>query len=737
MIPTPPDRQSPESEGGPGMSGAARSMRLGAFYGVIAWATYAIAECCFSLILAWRIEPSDTYVPPHVGFTALVLGVYQAIGGIAGGLLGLGLYAATGKRPSAKSIEPATFLPAATTFTIVAAFVVNLLAQKGFGTFTLLPLLMSVVIMVALLLAAGSSVWSQRLGFLTHPVVVCVLILGLPWITSTLLVGLQSVAVKAAAALLYPGAILSLSFGVQRVIGGRPRGGGDPARAPRVLASLFVASLAVVGVAGVLQRVAVPPLPGTKSARDVDDRPSVILITLDTVRADHLSLYGYGQDTTPNLKRFSKNATLYTRAIAASDMTLSSHASIFTSMYPSRHGTHYAPPPYTLGRPLRKEYTTLAEILSERGYLTMSVVANYVYLGRQFGLAQGFEYLDRRPRANFLRPPEPFFLSSAIRNALTWFAPPSSFAADYRSAEEINFAAFRVLDAVWRDDARFFLFVNYLDAHWPYVSPPPFDSGDPPPPEAYRGDDFSRLKRDVMAFERPLPEERRQRLESLYDLGIRYLDVHVGKLIAHLKELGLYEKSLIIITADHGEAFGERNRIGHGVSVYQDQVHVPLLIKYPYQSRGAIVSEFVSLVDIMPTILDVLGYQVPSFAEGASLATVAARTSRPVISESFPAKFLLDFNPRFNRIARAVFSGPFKFIHSTAGKTQLYDLTKDPTEAHDISTANYEMTNELQMQLGRWLEDVEAASRSSVAPDQGSEIGEADKERLRALGYIP
>ena len=287
-----------------------------------------------------------------------------------------------------------------------------------------------------------------------------------------------------------------------------------------------------------------------------------------------------------------------------------------------------------------------------------------------------------------------------------------------------------------QENARFFLFVNYLDAHWPYVSPPPFDSAEPPPAEAYAWNDFYRLMRDVMTFERPLGEEQRRRLESLYDLGLTYLDLHLGKLLAHLKELGLYEKALIIVTSDHGEAFGEKHLLEHGVSTYQDLLHVPLTIKYPHQSGATVVSELVSAVDIMPTILDVLGYEVPSFAEGESLRKVGIGRSRAVISESFPGNFVLGFGPRFDRIERAIFSGPFKFIGSTDGKRELYDLSMDPNEEHNILDSYGETAKELEARLGRWLEDVQAGARSSVTPSHGSDIDAADKERLRALGYL-
>ncbi|MBI3666425.1 MAG: sulfatase-like hydrolase/transferase, partial [Acidobacteria bacterium] len=216
-----------------------------------------------------------------------------------------------------------------------------------------------------------------------------------------------------------------------------------------------------------------------------------------------------------------------------------------------------------------------------------------------------------------------------------------------------------------------------------------------------------------------------------YDGGIAHLDFHLENLFHRLKELGLYQNSLIIITSDHGEAFGDRNLCNHGgISVYQDLVHIPLLIRYPQSGRKEVADEPVSLVDIMPTVLDVLGMEVPKDLDGRSLQKPDSGRSRLVISECFPGKRLLSWHPRFRRVERALVAGSWKFIHSTAGKRELYDLSKDPDETRNLYTADDGASKDLEARLNQWLQTVPP---ETPAPFK---LNKEALERLRSLGYI-
>jgi len=276
----------------------------------------------------------------------------------------------------------------------------------------------------------------------------------------------------------------------------------------------------------------------------------------------------------------------------------------------------------------------------------------------------------------------------------------------------------------------FFLFINYMDAHTPYLPPHPFDTLYPGKDEGFSWDDYPTFKKGVMALKRKITQKEHRHLVSQYDGGIASLDFHLGKLIARLKELGLYENSLIIITSDHGETFGERNLLGHGVSVYQDQVYVPLIIKYPNVNKKIVVNKFVSPIDIMPTILDVLGYEVPEYVQGLSLTKLESWNARTVIAESFPKGSLLTLPPGFNRVERAIFFWPFKFILSTAGKRELYDLSKDPDEKNNLYRPDDETSRRLEMSLNHWLKTVSAETGSPA------KLNKETLDHLKALGYV-
>lgn len=717
-----------------GSRGIGESIYTGAVQGIVAWTAYGVVECWFSSILPWMIKPRYDYVPLHWGFTALLFGLYPAIGLILGGSLGLALHLASGRIPSLRKAQPVTRFQAAAALTVVLAFAVNFVFQFGISSSGLPVMSMSLLLILALSLSAVSHVRSSRFGFLTNPWAICMVLIGLAWINKDLLAA-HSRGVKALADLAYSLAIFSIGFLAHKVMERRRTSGSAAGTSPSPTRVFLVPVVLVVfSTSSFLDRSPRVAEWKQKASSPGADQPNVLLIVMDTVRADHTSLYGYERDTTPNLKKLSEEATLYSNAIAAGDMTLTSHASLFTGMYAIQHGAHYDPPYSREGRPLADEFNTLAEILSENGYLTIGVVANYVYLRHAFGLDQGFQYYDERMPVFFLGRTRPYYLRRGIRNFLTRFASPFDYDRLWSSAEEINRKVFALLDKAKRDGHRFFLFVNYMDAHDPYYPPPPFDQLYPGKDESFTSAHYYALKRAVAKLERRITERERRHLLSQYDGGIAYLDFHIGRLITRLKELGLYENCLIVITSDHGEAFGERGIVGHGASVYQDQVRVPLVIKYPNVRRKAVVDEVVSTVDIMPTILGVLEYEAPENLRGKNLLKLEPGNSRIVISASFQNDYLISLHSRFNRVERALFLRPFKLISSTSGKRELYDLSKDPNERENLYQSNG-MARELEARLDQWLKTIKA-ERVRGKLGSSPQLDEKTIERLRSLGYI-
>ncbi len=710
-----------------------KNLYSGAIHGAVAWIIYGIVECLFSTILPWLTKPHYDYIPMHWGFAFLLLFViYPLIGSILGGLLALVLSKAGGKVNFLRENHIEGLYQSAAVLTVVLVFSVNLIIQLPLDDLSvLLALLMAVIFTVAIIMSLLSNNNFKKLRFLTNPWVTSLSLIGLLWVSKELLRD-HSVTFKAVVVPVYLFICFFVSSLIQKKInakGFRESSDKKPAISISYFAFLMAASLILICTSLIMIQSPIRTKWSVKSSHKDRERPNVILISMDTVRADHLSLYGYERDTTPNLKKFAEEATLYTHAVSSGDMTLTSHASIFTGMYARQHGAHREPPDYVAGRPLDEKFHTLAEKLSENGYLTIGVVSNYSYLGKGFYLDQGFNYYDYRTQVPFIGRAHQYYLRQNIREAAKYYAPPSLY-EETRSAEDINNEVFKLVDKVKKENAPFFLFVNYMDAHWPYIPPPPFDSLYPGKKGVFTLSHYLRLKKQVMNFERNITEEEQRHLISQYDGGIAYIDFQIRELCQRLKEAGLYQNSIIIITSDHGEAFGDRNLMEHGVSVYQDLVYVPLIIKYPYQKNNKVIDEPVSVTDIMPTVLEVLGYKIPEDVQGNSLLSNSRERSLSVVSESFFKEKGIRYNSRFDRIERAIYSGSLKYISSTTGKRELYDLLKDPKERENIYNSDSSISKDFENRLNQWLE------MNVYKAGSTTELKQEVIDRLKTLGYI-
>ena len=314
--------------------------------------------------------------------------------------------------------------------------------------------------------------------------------------------------------------------------------------------------------------------------------PNVLLIVLDTVRALSLSVYGYGRSTTPELGRFANRGVLFERAVATAPWTLPSHASMFTGHYPHELSADWL-------KPLDSTYPTLAERLRDRGYVTGGFVANFLYCGYEFGLDRGFvHYEDYTPSLTALVGSIGFGRVALTTYNRLW---RKYQIAGRKSAARLNDAFLR-----WtvRPSGRpFFAFLNYYDAHSPYWPEAPFDrkflSVEP-------------RSRDIESGRRYTLEERTA-LRGAYEGAVAYVDHYVGLLLDTLERRGSLENTLVIITADHGEEFGEHGHMGHGNSLYLPSLQVPLLIIFPARvPPGRRVQRPVTLRDVPATVLSLL-----------------------------------------------------------------------------------------------------------------------------------
>jgi arylsulfatase A-like enzyme len=485
------------------------------------------------------------------------------------------------------------------------------------------------------------------------------------------------------------------------------------------------------------------------------DKPNVLLITLDTTRADHLSCYGYRRLTTPHLDKFSREGMLYKNAYATASWTLPSHASMFTGKYPTKHGAEYSGHSLYSGNILSKgqrddrfdpeerarkflklpeDNLTLAEILSEKGYRTAGIIGG-VFCSSIFGLAQGFDYYDE-VFINVKKDIQ-FFL---IFQVIDLFFPLHDLCAQYgylgkRIASQVNESAFEWLDKNYRQP--FFLFINYFDPHVPYFPPPPYDKyfgevkTDMILLRNHKGESgFVNLEENlIMATlegRHKLTHDERELLVSQYDGEIRYLDHCLGLLFEKLKALKVYDNTLIVVTSDHGEAFGEHGLIEHGLSLYEEVLRVPLIIKYPSASlRREVVEKRISLVDLLSIILSFLDYSLPLGIDGKNVESLEC----PVIAETYAMLWSTD---RFNRDIKTVYQGEYKYIWSSNKLDELYDLKKDPSEEVNL-IARYPLgAQSMKKILEQWL----ASFKRAGVKREKAYINKSTEERLRSLNYV-
>ena len=476
-----------------------------------------------------------------------------------------------------------------------------------------------------------------------------------------------------------------------------------------------------------------PPISLKKSAGAGQNRPNLLLIVMDTVRADHLSAYGYSRRTTPNLEAFAREAVVYNNAVAPADMTLSSYGSIYTGLYPSWHHAVPSQAGYVMNA-LDSSFHTLAEILSANGYATLAVLANCGYLSRDFGMQQGFRYYDVRPPVQ--QGGAEYYLRDAVRPALSLLLPTGELDRVYRRADQITDDGLRLVSALREGGRPFFLSLNYMSAHEPYLAPTeyraPFDSPEFDP-------DLLRDVRSNLAAHRRTPDtvEGLRDLTAEYDSALAYMDSEIKRLLDGMRRAGLYDNTMIVITSDHGEALGERDDLNHPASVHEELVRIPLLIKYP-RSAGIPAPQrsdvTASSVDLLPTFLDAAGLPCPGNLHGSVLRTLRADDQRIVISESIADAHRMRMAGRPSRVQKALYWGTWKLIWkrtgSEMGSGALYNWRTDSAELHNLYVDEHAVAARLTMEIQQWLQSAPKAGRSTRTMDRQT------LDQLRGLGYV-
>jgi len=413
------------------------------------------------------------------------------------------------------------------------------------------------------------------------------------------------------------------------------------------MSRLFRRILLVLTALTAARAVAAPP---EKSS------PNVVLITIDTLRADHLGCYGYQKIKTPHINGLAADSIRFARAFTPVPVTLPSHSAMLTGTYPMRSGMH----DFAANR-LSPDQPTLATVLKQAGYATGAVVASAV-LDSRFGLNSGFDfYYDH------------FDFSRLEEANLDQMERTGNLVAD------------QAIDWLGKNSrGKFFLWMHLYDPHYPYT-----------PPEPYR----------------------REYANQPYDGEIAFDDEQVGRLLQFLRERNLYQNTVIVLAGDHGESLGEHGEKTHGFFIYNSTLHVPLIVHLPGKPAAQTFSDVVSLVDLMPTVLSAVGIDIPSTVQGRNLLPAMRDESKDRDRTVYGETFLPRIHFNWSEL-RGAENGKYHFID--APKPELYDLSKDPGELQNLFADKKAVGEEMRARLASLIRDnsagKEMAEKTALDP---------------------
>ena len=440
--------------------------------------------------------------------------------------------------------------------------------------------------------------------------------------------------------------------------------------------ALFALTLLMLAAAGVAAWRLLPRAARTSSGVELGALPrgagtplNLVVITLDTTRADRMGAYGNRNVETPAFDRLANEGVLFEQAVSVAPLTLPVHSSMFTGKFPPEHGVRD-----NGGFFLGADQLTLAEVLKARGYKTGGFVGAYV-LDSKWGINQGFDtYHDK------------FDLSESRGMSLGGIQRPANEVVDQALP--------------WLDGAKsqpFFAWLHLYDAHSPYRPPEPFAA-------RYKG--------------------------HPYNGEIAFTDSQVARVIAKLEQLGVYERTVVIVMGDHGESLGDHGEAAHGFFIYNSVVNVPFVVRTPFAAtRGRRVGDPVRSVDLMPTALDLLGIAPPQGISGVTLAPLLAGTQRELGLDAY-SEALYPLHHYGWSDLRALRSGRYKVID--APRPELYDLERDPQEATNLFDGRRQLGDRLIAQL----RTLESAFTRTEAALPAADVDPEARQRLAALGYV-
>jgi arylsulfatase len=502
----------------------------------------------------------------------------------------------------------------------------------------------------------------------------------------------------------------------------------------RVIALLLLPLLCSCDVSENQERYAIDP--DGQDTVTFNRSKNIVLITVDTLRADHLGCYGYHLDTTPSIDDFSKNAILYENVRATCSATAPSVATILTGLHRGAHGVARN------GSVLPSVVVSIAAKFRDAGFSTRGIIAN-PSLGPDLGFGQGFDEFGFPPALDT--------------------GGPGRF-----GGAPVATSAIESLNRWASSGERFFLWLHFMDPHGAYFPPDEFES-------MFSEDDYGPAATDSISLVDAnygfgvLPRYQRlsgqvpgdmvavNDLKARYDSEIRYVDSQIGRVLDSMRDLRLLDETAVVITADHGEGLGEHNYyFQHGWFLYDDCLKVPLLIRTAKNKKGRRVESPVSLLDLAPTVLEAAGLTIPETYEGASLFTLTKNADgRPAFSQTYYGNQLTSLTERGFKL---IFTPPppdpdhdnrkrdgwFEMWPKTS-RFELYDLNSDPHEETDLARLNSDRFEEMRISLVSWLAEQQEwhsilldVLRNDEHYNKQVRMLERDvriEEQLRALGY--
>jgi len=438
-------------------------------------------------------------------------------------------------------------------------------------------------------------------------------------------------------------------------------------------------------------------------------RPNIVLVTFESLRADHVRCYGYERDTTPAIDALAAEGIVFDRAYAVTSWTLTSHASMFTGLYPTAHRV--------IGPrdKLDDSYTTLAELLTQAGYQTAGLVAG-PYLRTNFNLNQGFGYYDQsaaNPKGN---------------NAAWSDITNPHMEAGLR----------RFLREQRRAEQPFFLFLYLWDPHYDYIPPEPFDTKFVPSHAEPVDLDEYELKGAVT---KDISDNQLAYVLSQYDGEILCTDALLGRLWDLLEDLGVWRDTAVIVAGDHGEEFFEHGTKGHKNNLYVESLHVPLIVKPPGNPVRRRDGRTATLLDVFPTVLELAGITAEGAYHGRSLLQPPSREEEPIFFELETSNYFI--RPKTGKKYKksvtwyAVQEGDYKLITVQGSDVwELYNVAEDPGERRPLASPTHEaIVARLRTELATQRIRMERAAAGQGRAGQ-ADLTPEDLERLKSLGYI-